>query len=296
MSSIDTVAFTVSDMNRSVEFYTRVLQFSKLAERDIHGEPYEKLLGQFGVHARAAVLTLESEALILVEYRTSKGHPRPIDSQSHDHWTQQVTIAVSDMDKAYQWIHDRGAPFVSPLPQRFGELKAFQLRDPDGYALQLVQYPRGKGDARWQRDNRAGKLFLGIDRTSIVVASLDRSLLFYRDQLGLIAAPGEDRSGPDESRLQGLAGVSLKTVELKAVKGWTLELRQFVTPSDGRSIPVTRRPSDYYHAQTFIRTVSLAPFSALTPEVVQFPEKELKISKASLVRDPDGHAIVLLEK
>ena len=51
----------------------------------------------------------------------------------------------------------------------------------DGDVLEILQFPPGKGDAKWHRPT--DKLFLGIDHTAIVVSDTEASLRFYRDAL-----------------------------------------------------------------------------------------------------------------
>ena len=43
ISAVDSVALTVSDLDRAVDFYSKVLTFEKVADREIAGEEYERL-------------------------------------------------------------------------------------------------------------------------------------------------------------------------------------------------------------------------------------------------------------
>ncbi|TLY83844.1 MAG: glyoxalase, partial [Gammaproteobacteria bacterium] len=47
---------TVSDMERAVDFYTRVLTFEKVTDREVSGDSYEHLWGVFGLRVRAVRL------------------------------------------------------------------------------------------------------------------------------------------------------------------------------------------------------------------------------------------------
>jgi len=82
---------------------------------------------------------------------------------------------------------------VSTAPQTLpawnpnaGGIKAFYFQDPERHVLEIIWFPAGKGDPRWQRPTNG--LFLGIDHTAIVVSDTDRSLAFYHDALGLRVA------------------------------------------------------------------------------------------------------------
>src|SRR5919198_6386712 len=96
-------------------------------------------------------------------------------------------------------------------PQRLSDwnrnavgVSAFYFRDPDGHPLEILQFPAGKGLAKWH-DSR-GRLFLGIDHTAIVVRSTERSLAFYRDLLGLPVAGHSENYGPEQERLNNVPG------------------------------------------------------------------------------------------
>ena len=39
---VDAVGITVPDMNRALDFFTRVLPFEKISETELYGTPYEK--------------------------------------------------------------------------------------------------------------------------------------------------------------------------------------------------------------------------------------------------------------
>src|SRR2546423_940 len=52
------VGLTVSDMDRSVEFYTKVLDFEKVSDNELAGREYEQLEGVFGARIRVVRLRL----------------------------------------------------------------------------------------------------------------------------------------------------------------------------------------------------------------------------------------------
>src|SRR5437763_15422241 len=92
------------------------------------------------------------------------------------------------MDAAYARLSSFKVRQISTGPQTLPEwnknaagIKAFYFRDPDGHVLEVLQFPRGKGEDRWQSKNA---LFLGIDHTAIVVQDTQRSLAFFWDFCG----------------------------------------------------------------------------------------------------------------
>src|SRR5512137_3056870 len=58
VKSVDAVGMTVSDMDRSIEFFSKVLSFEKIADVEVYGNEYEKLQGLFGLRMRVVRLKL----------------------------------------------------------------------------------------------------------------------------------------------------------------------------------------------------------------------------------------------
>ncbi|HYL82409.1 MAG TPA: VOC family protein, partial [Candidatus Acidoferrum sp.] len=212
---MDAIGMTVADMDRSVEFFSKVLSFEKVSDVEVWGDEYEHLEGVFGLRMRVVRMRLGDESLELTEYLTPKGRPIPQDSRSNDRWFQHVAIIVSDMDRAYAWLREHKVQHASPGPQRLpdwnpkaGGIRAFYFKDPDGHNLEILQFPRDKGDARWHRP--AGKVFLGIDHTAIVVEDTEASLRLYRDLLGFQVVGESENFGPEQERLNNVFGARLR--------------------------------------------------------------------------------------
>ena len=110
---VQAVGMTVSDMERSVDFYTNVLSFEKISDVEILGADVESLQGVFGARLRVVRLMLGDETIELTEYLAPTGRPYPIDSRSNDRWFQHIAIIVSDMDRAYQVLRRHGVRHAS---------------------------------------------------------------------------------------------------------------------------------------------------------------------------------------
>src|SRR5690349_3881382 len=180
--AVATVGMTVSDMDRAVEFYSSVLSFEKLSDVEVASPGFEHLSGVFAARARVVRMRLGEETIELTEYLAPRGQPVPADSRSQDRWFQHVAIVVGDMDSAYAVLRRHRVEHASSGPQRLpdwnpnaGGIRAFYFKDPDHHTLEVIQFPPGKGDPRWQRP-AGGRLFLGIDHTAIVARDTDASL------------------------------------------------------------------------------------------------------------------------
>jgi hypothetical protein len=82
--AVAVVGFTVGDMDRSIAFYTSVLDFQRVSDDEVAGSVYEQLEGVFGVRMRVVRLRLGGEQLQLTEYLAPGGRPAPGDSRSND--------------------------------------------------------------------------------------------------------------------------------------------------------------------------------------------------------------------
>jgi len=299
------VGLTVSDMERSLDFYTRVLSFVVEAETEVVGPDWEGVTGVFGVRLRIARLRLGDERLELTEYlaAATPGRPIPVDSRSHDRWFQHIAIITSDMDSAYRWLrahrvrHASTGPQLLPatLPNAAG-IRAFYFRDPDGHALEVLQFPPDKGSPKWQEH---GRLFLGIDHTAIVVADTERSLRFYRDLLGLQVAGGSENFGTEQEHLNNVEGAHLRITAVRAPEGPGIEFLEYLRPRDGRPFPEDARPNDLLHWQTVVSVGRLGQVLADAGRhggrLVSRPDRNRSPRLGVLIRDPDGHAVLLQE-
>lgn len=307
--AVSAIGMTVSDVDRSVEFYS-ALTFQKISDVEVFGDEFEHLTGVFGARARIVRMQLGNEFIELTEYLTPRGRPIPVDSRSNDLWFQHIAIVVSDMDKAFEKLRLLKVQFVSTGPQTLppsiqaaAGIKAFYFRDPDEHNLEVIYFPPGKGDPRWQE--KTDRLFLGIDHTAIGISNTQESLRFYRDLLGLRKAGESENFGAEQEHLNQVFGAHLLITGMRAASGPGVEFLEYLTPRDGRPYPAESRANDLIHWQTIIVTTNLEALtqhlrdehvSFVSSPVVVVPKDTLGFSKGALVRDPDHHPVLLIEK
>jgi catechol 2,3-dioxygenase-like lactoylglutathione lyase family enzyme len=304
------VVMTVADMDRSVEFYTRVLTFAKESDTERSGPDFDALYGVPNAHTHAVDLKLGDESIELLQFLGSPGEPVPADARSNDLSFQHVAIIVSDMDRAYAVLPQNNVQHISPYPQRLPDwnpnaagIRAFYFRDPDGHPLEILQFPAGKGNPKWQVAD--GRLFLGIDHTAISVSSADNSLNFYCDLLGLRIVGESDNDGFEQEHLNNVFGAHLRVTSLRGPGGIGVEFLEYITPRDGRPAPTKASATDLAHHETVLLVDELATVNATLGEqknhsisVKQFAASELLFhaSQSELIRDPDGHQLLLLQR
>jgi catechol 2,3-dioxygenase-like lactoylglutathione lyase family enzyme len=310
VSGVDAIDMTVADLDRAVGFYSGVLSFQKVSDIEVTGENYERLEGVFGLRMRVVRMRLGDEYIELTEYLAPKGRPNPVDARSNDRSFQHIAIIVSDMDKAYRWLRQNTVEYASSGPQRLPDwnknaagIRAFYFKDPDEHPLEILQFPPDKGAERWHRPT--DKLFLGIDHTAIVVGDTESSLKFYRDLLGMRIAGESENYGTEQEHLNNVFGAHLRITSLRAAAGPGIELLEYLAPRDGTPFPVDEHANDIVHRQTSVITshadAAAQQFSAartkfVSSGLVSESDGQLGFHKAFLVRDPDGHAILVEEK
>lgn len=297
VTEVGPIGLTVGDLDREVAFYTQVLPFEKIAETRAEGVDVEKLYALPGAKIRRATLRLGAETITLTEFLTPQGRAIPSDSRSFDRWFQHIAIVVHDMDAAYALLAKAKVRHVSTAPQTLpasnpnaGGIKAFYFQDPEAHVLEIIWFPAGKGDPRWQRPTE--KLFLGIDHTAIVVSDTERSLAFYRDTLGLKVAGGAENFGVEQEHLNQVFGARLRITALRAATGPGVEFLEYITPPGGRQLPADARVNDLLAWTTALRADSASATIAAAESAGA--QRASIHGEQALVRDPDGHLLLVL--
>jgi len=306
---VGSIGMTVSDMDRSVAFYSDVLAFKPVGDVEVDGPEYDQLWGVFGVRARVVKLQLGEQQLELIQFLAPPDvRPIPVPSYSNDLWFQHVAIVVRDMDAAWAQLRKHRVRQISPRPQTIpmsnpaaAGIKAIKFRDPDGHNLELLWFPEGKGSPIWKKPGES--LFMGIDHTAITVRSTENSTKFYRDLLGLTVAGGTLNMGAEQQYLDSLPGARARVTGLTPkMSPPGVELLEYELPTAGRPFPVDSHPTDLWHWQTTlivsdVETAAAALRDAahfVSSTVVTFPDKSLGFTKGFQVRDPDGHALQIV--
>jgi catechol 2,3-dioxygenase-like lactoylglutathione lyase family enzyme len=326
---VGAIGLTVGDLDQARKFYTQVLPFREVAVTEARGREQDALLGLSGARTRTAELRLGDERITLTEHLAKKGRPIPADSRSFDHWFQHIAIVVSDMDRAYEHLRRHKVKHVSTAPQTLpawnkdaGGIKAFYFRDPEDHVLEIIWFPPGKGDPKWQsvagRSRReealtsetgnnnqslltsapteaSVALFLGIDHTAIVVSDTERSLAFYRDALGLKITGGAENHGTEQEHLNQVFGARLRITALRAERGPGIEFLEYITPPGGRPLPPDAKANDLVFWHTRLLADDGRQIAGSLRErgarFVSRSPREAGAHSSFIVRDPDGHAL-----
>jgi catechol 2,3-dioxygenase-like lactoylglutathione lyase family enzyme len=253
---------------------------------------------------------LGDEFIELTAYLAPPGRPIPVDSVSNDLWFQHIAIIVRDMDAAYKILRQNGVQHASSGPQLLPQwnhnaagIRAFYFKDPDGHNLEILQFPPDKGAAKWHA--ASDQLFIGIDHTAIVVEDTARSLNFYRDLLGMRVVGESENYGTEQEHLNNVFGARLRITSLRSGSGPGIELLEYLAPRTGRPYPRDERANDIVHWQTRLlvadkeateKHIGAAHTPFISPGWVDTAAAQLGFHRSLMVRDPDGHAIQLIQR
>lgn len=222
----------VRHLDRAVEFYCEALGF-ELETAAFAAMP----LGGLGAE-RCVTLRLGDESIDLVgppmEGVTADDSRRWLPSCSLQF--QHIAIVARDMSKAFSRLQRFAPRLISDdgpirLPASAGGVSAVKFFDPDGHPLELIFFPPGSGNPKWQQGH-CPDITLGIDHSAIVVSDVTQSLAFYCGGLGFEVMSRQVNEGPSQERLDGLSGAVVEVVGLRPSKCSTphLELLAYRQP------------------------------------------------------------------
>lgn len=312
LPQIRSFGFTCADAERLATFY-ETLGFRRGDTLTLAGS-YADLVGLPGSQLKIIRLQLGAETLELTEVLAlgpglRPGRPIPAEARSNDREFQHLCLVTADLDAAAAPVLRElaagrlrpisSAPQTLPLdnPAAAG-IRAFKFHDPEGHALELLQFPPDKGEARWHTAAAVGPL-LGIDHSAIGVAESERSGRFYDGLLGLRLAGDGINQGVEQDRLDGLAGTRVRITSHRCPEGPGVECLNYMEPTGGRDLPADTTAADSVHWQIRLAVADLAAIAAgsereplaLEPQAAA----RLGFRRALQLRDPDGHALQLVD-
>ena len=117
---------TVSDMQRTVDFYSKVFGAEVLTMGDGNAPPYLRLANTWMIVNVGGGPTPDKPEVTL------STPPDP------NHLSSFMNIRVADIHACYELWKSRGAEFLTPPIPKYGEIRCY-IRDPDGYIIEIGQ-------------------------------------------------------------------------------------------------------------------------------------------------------------
>lgn len=136
------IGICVSNLDRSLHFYEKVLGFHRISSLDASGEMASRLLEIDRVELNAVYLERDGTTIELLHY-AKPGHrgepaPRPMNQLGLTH----LSLQVSDLAGTLREIEAAGVTTLmeqTRLALPDGNVAAIFLTDPDGTRIELVQ-------------------------------------------------------------------------------------------------------------------------------------------------------------
>ena len=150
ISAIDHINIVVSDLERSVKFYTELLGFKQTNSVHLEGEWIESIVGLKGVVADVAfIVAPEGEPKVeLLCYKSPIGDSIHANTLANTVGLRQFALRVDDIQAASKKLKDAGVKLISEPIQVPNTLSADNpvrktlcyFHDPDGVLLEIAEY------------------------------------------------------------------------------------------------------------------------------------------------------------
>jgi catechol 2,3-dioxygenase-like lactoylglutathione lyase family enzyme len=282
--------------DRLADFYESAFDFTRTGEASTADPAFAKLIGVAGATACAITLRLgEQEVELVGIFPPGRSYPQPVSGRSV--LFQHFAIVVADMERAYARLSARaGWTAISTdgpqvLPAASGGVAAYKFRDPEGHPLELIAFPPDGTPLKWQHVSATE--YLGIDHSAISVADTEHSINFY-DRLGLRRVGGSLNTGPEQDKLDDIAGAVVKVTGMAPpITTPHVELLCYRGGCDGESslpaandIAATRLVMEVESEAMLEKLCAQNPGNILS-EPVKFEDGRLR----AMLRDPDGHLL-----
>lgn len=139
---IDHSAIAVTNTERSLEFYQKLLGLKVVGKSFNYGKEHENLSGV--LNARVRITSLRAEkgpGIELLEYvHPQSGRPFPPSSKPNDLWYAQITVLAEDIVTTFERLQQEEFDLISTgltgIPKKEGHYnEEFVAQDPDGHAI-----------------------------------------------------------------------------------------------------------------------------------------------------------------
>jgi catechol 2,3-dioxygenase-like lactoylglutathione lyase family enzyme len=121
IKDLDHVAIVVSDMDRAIEFYTKILELKLILDGRPNGGEKKCFLGT------------KSKAIVALSEDKNRLKQKGDFVEGVNH----VAFGVDNVEKSSQVLLDRGVDFIEIKMDEHGKPQAYHFLDPDGLELEI---------------------------------------------------------------------------------------------------------------------------------------------------------------
>jgi catechol 2,3-dioxygenase-like lactoylglutathione lyase family enzyme len=150
IKAIDHINIVVSNLKRSVDFYTNLLGFQIIRKAHLEGEWIEKIVGLKDVSADVVYIVAPAgePRIELLCYKTPRGVALPLNSLPNTVGLRHIALRVENINLLFKSLKDAdvrlfGEPVIVPtsvIQHDAGYKTLLYFTDPDGVILELAEY------------------------------------------------------------------------------------------------------------------------------------------------------------
>ncbi len=131
-------SFTVSNLERSIEFYRDIIGFEIEAIFEATGDGIQQITTFSGAHLKVAHLSLNGFCLELIQYIVPQGVR--LDTSTNNVGSAHIAFYADDVDATYTDMIAKGVRFKgSPIAGAPGRPRVAYFLDPDDIPLELSE-------------------------------------------------------------------------------------------------------------------------------------------------------------
>lgn len=131
--------FVVKDLDKSVDFYRKVVGLNVVATREREGWPISQVVGYENSRIKVALLGKGDGHLVeLIQYIHPTGSERP-SNERNTLGATHLAFDVEDIGQTYQHLISQGAQSLNPPVEVAPGRTVCYLQDPDGNWIELIE-------------------------------------------------------------------------------------------------------------------------------------------------------------
>jgi catechol 2,3-dioxygenase-like lactoylglutathione lyase family enzyme len=139
LKGIEHIGLSVSDLDRSVEFYRDIIGLELIRILEPGSVPLDKVINMPGSTARIAHMQSEKAMLELFEYKEPQGRPLPEDHTQADKGFIHMGFTSTDARADYKTMKDKGVRFVGKPVEIRPDVWIFYFYGPDDEVCEVRQ-------------------------------------------------------------------------------------------------------------------------------------------------------------
>lgn len=303
------VGIGVSDADRSLDFYKKVLGFSlKLNDHEEESQEMVPIVGALRRMRMIMSMNLSGGAAVeIIQHTDSEPRPLPDDAGWGDLGYLSAGVKAFKLDELMPILEKKGAKFVTPIVttevSQGGTWRSVFLRDPDGLVIELLETEELRVAGRKPRVG-------GFSHVVIGVSDVDRAMDFLSKVVGYDAVVFDrEEARPELEPVTG--GLKARTVMLKRSRAPQSALPleggmvQLVQSSASKSRPLYegRRWGDVGIMEMAMDVIDVVGCYDLAVEAgaeAFCPPTHMDMGMGSIgtfayIKDPDGNIVEMVE-